>query len=242
MKILYRISNCGKQTQRPHYVYDRNIMFLHFLDIFKDHDIYVFADNVSDETYTFLMNNYDNSKIFRISLGNGKSFMHIVDYAINNFNIDDKIYFAEDDYIYKKNAPSIIEEGLTIADYSSGYDHPDKYINYNEGGPNPFIEHGGELTRVLITNNSHWKLTNSCCMTFASTIKTIKEDYNIFQDGCCHSAPGDFGIFCNLIKSKNKKLVSCIPSVSTHGENAWLAKFVNWDDEMKKSMGDLIQM
>jgi hypothetical protein len=217
-------------------------MFLHFLDIFKDHDIYVFADNVSDDTYTFLLNNYDKSKIFRISLGNGKSFMHIVDYAINNFNIDDKIYFAEDDYIYKKNAPDIIEEGLTIADYSSGYDHPDKYINYNEGGPNPFIEHGGELTRVLITNNSHWKLTNSCCMTFASTVKTIKEDYNIFQDGCCESAPSDFVIFYNLIKSKNKKLVSCIPSVSTHGENAWLAKFVDWDEEMKKSMGEIIQI
>ena len=180
MKVLYRISSCGQQKHRPHYVNDRHIMFLHFIKIFKEHDIYVFADNVTEETYSFITSNYDNSKIFRISLGNAKSFMHIVDYAIENFDINDILYFAEDDYIYRKIAPRIIEEGLTIAQYSSGYDHPDKYINFNQGGPNPFIENGGELTRVLITNNSHWKFTNSCCMTFATTVNVLKDDFNIY--------------------------------------------------------------
>ncbi len=29
--------------------------------------------------------------------------MFTLDYAINNFNDEDQVYFAEDDYIYKKN-------------------------------------------------------------------------------------------------------------------------------------------
>ena len=166
MKILYRISDSGYKKNKPYYVNNTNI-FLHFISIFKDYDIIFFADNISDNTYNFLLNFIDSSKIIRTSLSNAGSFMYALKYAIDNFSDNDKIYFAEDDYIYLKDAPKIIEEGLDIADYSSGYDHPDKYINYNEGGPNKYIENGGELTRVLITKNKHWKITNSCCMTFA---------------------------------------------------------------------------
>lgn len=230
MKVLYRISEGGNNKYKPSFVYDKRAMFLHFMNIFKDEDVYIFADNVNDELYDFLMENCRNCKLYKIALGNARSFMFILDYAINNFSDDDQVYFAEDDYIYKKIAPKIISEGLTIADYSSGYDHPDKYLNYSEGGPNPFIEKGGELTRVMITNSSHWKLTNSCCMTFASKVRTLKEDYNIFKSECeCY-----FGIFLNLHK-KNRTLVSCIPAVSTHGEVQWLSKFVDWYKEFADS-------
>ena len=229
MKILYRISDSGHNKWRPHYVNNKQKMFLHFMNIFKNEDIYIFADNVSDETFKFITDNAGLSKkIIRINLGNSKSFMFCFNYAINNFNNDDKIYFAEDDYVYKKQAPRIIEEGLLIADYSSGYDHPDKYLNHSQGGPNPFIENGGELTRVLLTDNSHWKFTNSCCMTFATTLKTLKEDKEIFENSCEGKDPGDFGIFCDLYK-KNRNLASCIPSVCTHGEVEWMAKLIDWE-------------
>jgi len=161
--------------------------------------------------------------------------MYAVDYACSSFSEDEKIYFAEDDYIYTRRAPQIIEEGLSIGDYSSGYDHPDKYINHAEGGPNPFISEGGELTRVLVTENSHWKITNSCCMTFAVTIKTIKEDYDIIHKNCSGSHPYDFQMFCDLCKYKNRKVVSCIPGVSTHGETQWLSKFIDWEKEFYSS-------
>lgn len=234
MKVLYRISEGGNNKYKPSFVYDKKAMFLHFMNIFKEEDVYIFADNVNDELYDFLMTNCMNAKLYKTALGNSKSFMFILDYAINNFNDDDQIYFAEDDYIYKKIAPKIISEGLSIADYSSGYDHPDKYISYSEGGPNPFIEKGGELTRVMMTNSSHWKLTNSCCMTFASKVRTLKEDYEIFKNECLGKDPGDFGIFCSLYK-KNRTLVSCIPAVSTHGEVQWLSKFVDWYKEFTES-------
>jgi len=237
MKVLYRISEGGNNKYKPMYVYDKKSMFLHFINVFKDEDVYIFADNVSNDLYDFLMANCGNSKLYKIALGNASSFRFILEYATQNFADEDEVYFAEDDYVYKKTAPKIISEGLTIADYSSGYDHPDKYLNYNEGGPNPFIEKGGELTRVMLTNHSHWKITNSCCMTFASKVKTLKEDYDIFKYGCLGKDPEDFGIFCNLNK-KGRILVSCIPAVSTHGETQWLAKFVDWYKEFLDSFVD----
>lgn len=231
MKVLYRISNGGHTKNKPPYVNDKNAMFLHFIKVFHNCDIYVFADNVNEETYQFIIQHHDPCKIFRTSLGNSRSFMYTVDFAVRFFNPEEKIYFAEDDYIYKKNAPEIIEEGLDISDYSSGYDHPDKYMNHSEGGPNPYIEQGGELTRVIVSKSSHWKLTNSCCMTFATRVNTIKEDYRLFNKYCQYANPQDFPLFCELIQKRNKKLISCIPAVSTHGENQYLSKFIDWDNE-----------
>lgn len=236
MKILYRITDGGNNKSKLDFVYDKKRMFLHFISIFTPlNEVIVFADNVNDDLYLFMAANYDPNKIIRTSLGNSKSFMFTLDFAIKQFTENDIIYFAEDDYVYKLGADKIIEEGLTIADYSCGYDHPDKYINYSEGGPNPFIENGGELTRVLITNNSHWKITNSFCMTFASTVKILKQDYNIFMNNCCFNNPNDFNIFCHLNRGCGRKLVSCIPAVCTHGETEWLAKFVDWKKEFNSS-------
>ena len=231
MKIIYRISDGGYNKIKPHYVSKRGV-FLHFLKVFKTYDIYVVADNVSSDTYDFLLSYISPEKLFRTSLNNAGAFMFSVNFAINMFSDKDKVYFAEDDYIYTRNAPQIIEEGLSIAEYSSGYDHPDKYINYSDGGPNPFISEGGELTRVLISENSHWKNTNSCCMTFATTVKTLKRDYDVYMKHCSTTHPHDFEMFCEL--TKYSSLVSCIPSVSTHGENMWLAKFIDWEKEFDK--------
>ena len=226
MKVIYRISDGGYSKIKPEFVTKRGV-FLHFLKIFAGHDIYVIADNVSDDTYDFLCNNYNRDKIFKTKLSNAGAFMYAVNFALTNFEDNDKVYFAEDDYIYTKDAAKIIAEGLDIADYSSGYDHPDKYINHCEGGPNPFISDGGELTRVLVSESRHWKITNSCCMTFACKVRTIKQDLPIYQTFCGGTHPHDFPMFCEL-KTRARKLVSCIPAVSTHGETAWLSKFVDW--------------
>ena len=230
MKVLYRISDSGyKMKIKPHYVNPKSV-FSHFIKVFVNCDIYVIADNVSDETYDFICNNISKERVTRTTLSNAGAFMYAVNYAIQNFKDSDIVYFAEDDYIYRKNAPSIIEEGLSIAEYSSGYDHPDKYTNENEIS-NPYISEGGELTRVLMTSNSHWKYTNSTCMTFAVKVKTIKEDLDIYRKHCSTDKTYSFEMFCELKKTRNRKLATSIPAVSTHGETRWLAKFVDWEKE-----------
>jgi hypothetical protein len=107
-------------------------------------------------------------------------------------------------------------------------------INYSEGGPNPYISDGGESTRLLVTKSRHWKYTNSCCMTFATKLKTLKEDYTIIINN-----PADFKMFCTLRSQKHRNIVSCIPSVSTHGEIDWLAKFVDWECVFEDSINEL---
>lgn len=232
MKILYRISDNRNNKAKPAYVYDKQKMFLHFITIFKNHDIFVFADNVGETTYQFLKENFDESKIIRISLGNSKSFKYTLNFAINTFDNNDKIYFAEDDYIYKKIAPQIIEEGLDISDYCSGYDHPDKYMNHNKRGT-PLIELGGELTRVTASKNTYWKFRNSLCMTFATTLRIIKQDYKVFVHYCKEENPLYFNIFSQL--KTYRKLITCIHGVSTHSETEFLGKFVDWDEEFENS-------
>jgi hypothetical protein len=113
MKCLYRISEGVNRKRKLDFVHDKKRMFLHFLSIFREHDIYVFADNVGDELYSYLISQYDKNKIIRTQhLGNDNSFLYIVDFAMNQFRDEDIIYFAEDDYIYKKGADKIIQEGL----------------------------------------------------------------------------------------------------------------------------------
>jgi len=233
MKIIYRISDGGYNKIKPYYVTNKNI-FKHFIKIFTGYDIYVVADNVCDETYDFILQYIDKSKVFKTQLSNAASFMYAVDFAIAQFNDTEKVYFAEDDYIYVNNAPMIIEEGLDVGDYSSGYDHPDKYINSGEGG-NPYVSDGGENTKVKISKNSHWKITNSCCMTFATRVSTLKQDLQIYKKWCSGTHPNDFQMFLDLKRINNKNVVSCIPAVSTHGETSNLSPFINWEQEYLKS-------
>ena len=61
MKVIYRISDSGYSKIKPYYVKNRNV-FLHFLTVFKHHEIYVIADNVRDDTYAFLIDNIDTNK------------------------------------------------------------------------------------------------------------------------------------------------------------------------------------
>lgn len=86
MKILYRISDGGNAKQKPAFVYNKQHMFLHFTKVFANHDIYVFADNVCESTYQFLISKHDPAKVIRITLGNAKSFMFTLDFAIANFS------------------------------------------------------------------------------------------------------------------------------------------------------------
>jgi hypothetical protein len=230
MKVIYRFHD--KENYKVKEPYLNKIDTLkHFLKIFKENDIYIVADNIQDSTYEYLKTIIDEKKIIRSWLGGHGSFIYSVEICINNFDDNDKVYFAEDDYIYTKDAPKILEDGLDIAEYVSGYDHPDKYINHNEGGDNPFVKDGGEETRVMLSKSRHWKLTNSACMTFGTKVKTIKMDIDIYR-----SQIYDFPMWRDLIENRNRRLISCIPAVSSHGETKYLSPFIDWKKEYMSTM------
>lgn len=225
MKILYRISDAGYNKVKPPYIGNESCL-KNFCSVFSDHitDINVIADNVSQNTYEMILKYIDAKHIEKVSVGHGAGTFNLaLDKAIE-FGEKDIVYFVENDYLHKPNACEILLEGFQAgADYVSLYDHPDKYID----GANPFVEGGGEVTRVLLSKYCHWKLTNSTTMTFAAKVKTLQEDKEILKQFTSGTYPRDFDMFIAL-RDSGRSLITPIPGYSTHGETAWLTPLTDW--------------
>lgn len=229
MKTLYRISNSSNKKEKLSFATKEKCLN-NFFKHFSEEETIIFADNVTDETWywleTFpledLRRTYDS--------GDAGSFRNLLHYA-SSFDDDEIIYFVEDDYIHRKDSKRIIEEGLDFVDYVSLYDHPDKYMPPDIGG-NPLInEDGTEDTKIFLTNSSHWKLANSTTFCFASRVKTLREDYDIFIEHTTGHNCVDFPAFRKLI-NKGRKLATPIPGRSTHAEIKWLSPLIDWEKEI----------
>jgi len=223
MKIIYRISDAGYNKVKPEYINNENCL-INALNIFstEKHDWIVIADNVSENTKNMIEKYILNPQYVSVGHGAG-TFNLALDMALKEKD-DEIIYFLENDYLHKPGADKILEEGFSLGfDYVSLYDHPDKYIN----GANPFVEDGGEVTRLMLTNSCHWKLTNSTTMTFAARVSTLKQDEAILRDFTSGTHPNDFQMFLAL-REKQHGLITPVPGYSTHGETAWLSPLTDW--------------
>jgi hypothetical protein len=156
----------------------------------------------------------------------------MLDLLVNSsFNDDEVIYMVENDYLHLPKSKNIMQDCFNVLnpDYLTLYDHPDKYIEGIDGG-NPFVEGGGEITRVVKSTYCHWKYTNSTTMSVAARLKTLKEDYDVIMKYIQGTYPDDFKMFLDLRDNKNRVLLSSIPGYSTHGETKWLSPFTVWSD------------
>lgn len=229
--ILYRLSDNG--YVRTKFEFATKAFCLENCKLaFIEAQLYLFLDstNLTDKT-TNSIHISRFTKVINHSAGSSAaSFKLVFDYALDNLADDDIVYFLEDDYLHRYDEPgpaTLIAEGLEIADYVSLYDHLDKYIPASKGG-NPFIdETGGEVTRVVLTKHSHWKLTNSTTMTFATKVKTLREDKEIWERHISGTYPRDFDAFMELLH-KNRALVTPIPGWSTHCMPEWASPLIEW--------------
>lgn len=223
MKLIYRISDAGYNKVKPSYIGNENCL-KNASQVFDNVDWLVIADNVSPLTEEMILRYQTN--VIKVSVGHGAGTFNLaLDQALK---LDDNeiVYFLENDYLHKPDSLEILLEGINIgSDYVSLYDHPDKYID----GANPFVEGGGELTRVFLSNSCHWKLTNSTTMTFAAKVKTLREDEKILRSFTQGSYPRDFEMFLAL-RDKNRSLITPLPGYATHGETKWLSPLTNWND------------
>jgi hypothetical protein len=228
MKIIYRISDAGYSKVKPKYINNRNCLW-NAVNTFQDVDFKdwtILADNISEETDVMIQGYVPRERIEYISVGHGAGTFNLALDKALTFDDNEIVYFIENDYLHLPNSKKVLEEGLNEigADFVSLYDHPDKYID----GANPYVQGGGEMTRVMLSTSSHWKVTNSTTMTFASKIKTLRKTENILREYTQGSYPRDFDMFVHLYNSAHY-LVTPIPGYSTHGETAWLAPLINWE-------------
>ena len=225
MKIIYRISDAGYNKVKPAYV-NNEACLKNFCNVFFDHiyDITVLADNCSDDTIAMIKRYIDPANIRKVSVGHGAGTFNLaLDMALR-YDDETIIYFVENDYLHKPGSDKVLLEGLQVGyNYVALYDHPDKYMN----GANPLVEDGGEVTRVMLSESCHWKITNSTTMTFAAQVKTLKEDESVLREYTKGSYPRDFEMFLAL-REKQHGLITPIPGYATHGETAWLSPLTDW--------------
>ena len=224
MKIIYRISDAGYVKEKPEYINNEKCL-ANATKVFKDADWLVIADNCSDETLSMIQKYQSNIEIVSVGHGAG-TFNLALDKALT-YNEDEIVYFLENDYLHKPNSQKILQEGFSLgAAFVALYDHPDKYLDPILGG-NPYCEGGGEDTRVYLTDSSHWKITNSTTMTFASKVSTLKRVESTLRKYTAGTHPDDFKMFLEL-RSHEELLITPLPGYATHGETYWLAPLTDW--------------
>ncbi|NBV28438.1 hypothetical protein EBS02_05400 [bacterium] len=152
--------------------------------------------------------------------GEAKSFLRTLEYILSkDFDDETIIYFLEDDYVHRPGWDVILQEGFKLpVSYVTLYDHKDKYTEM----------YADLLSKILITENSHWKPIPSTTNTFATKFKTLKEDKKIHYQYSFNVEPtADHQKFLDL-NQKGKYLISCLPGYSTHCVNEWISPCINW--------------
>ena len=227
MIILYRISDAGYNKIKPKYINNENCL-RNAVETFKNAKWSVYADNVSIETDNMIQNYVTRSDIEYVSVGHGAGTFNLTLDKALKYEDDEIVYFLENDYIHKPESLEIIKQGFELgASFVSLYDHPDKYLPPEKGG-NPYCQGGAEDTRVYLTKDCHWKITNSTTMTFAAKVSTLKRVEPILRKHTNGTHPNDFQMFLEL-RQNNELLITPIPGYSTHGETAWLSPLTNWE-------------
>ena len=228
IKVYYRLSNleAGISKKKIHNATKKHCLE-NCIKEFGLNNITVLGDRLNNETREFVENL--NLKLTPVDNGNGSgTFRDALNQAIKENEDNDFVYLLEDDFLHKPNSANLLIEGLTNYNaYITLYDHPDKYINKNEGG-NPFIEDKGEVTRLVRTDSTHWKITNSTVMSFAAKVSRLKEDYDLLNKYSSNNITDSFKFFLELSQTKGIPVLSSIPGNSTHCEMLWLSPFTNW--------------
>jgi hypothetical protein len=229
MKIIYRISDTGYNKVKPEYI-NNEACLKNFVNVFGNKNLHIIADNCSKSTLQMITKYVHPNRIKTVSIGHGAGTFNLaLDTALDTaLEFDETVvYFVENDYLHKPGSDKIILEGLQLgASFVSLYDHPDKYLPPSQGG-NPYCEEGAEDTRVYLTESTHWKITNSTTMTFASTVKNLVRTEPTLRKYTQGTYPEDFKMFLDL-REQGELLISSIPGYSTHGETAWLTPLTNW--------------
>lgn len=224
MKILYRISDGSYKKERFSHATKQHCIE-NLLTHFPKEEVIIYADNVKDSTLEWIT--LLGCETHRTHGGSSAAGFRIVLNEALKLDKSETVYFVEDDYLHLPNSRTVLIEGVERSHYVSLYDHADKYIPASMGG-NPFIDDdASEVTKVFVTKTTHWKLTNSTTMTFATKVSTLIEDRELWEKFTVGNYPRDFDCFLAL-REKGRTLSTPLPGYSTHCEPMWASPLINW--------------
>ena len=167
-----------------------------------------FTNHYKDK-YT-LFQTYHNSSL--------KSFKDLLDYVKNQpMEENDLIYWLENDYLHIDgwvDKITTLFKTYSGLDYVSLYDHNDKY----------FLPMYDDLvSKIIVTENHHWRTTPSTCGSYIITRKTFDEDYDVWLN-----AVGDHNTFLYLNETKNRFVFTPMPGLSTHCMETLMSPCIDW--------------
>jgi len=150
-------------------------------------------------------------------LDDGKSLMEAHNIADN---LNNHIYFAEDDYIHLKESIQVVYDGLNQFKLLTPYDHLDRYIRTDD------ITYGKEFIAFSKKTNRHWRTAESTCNTWAST----REMWNgPLGELAKYYRPKDRELFRALYQEHNIRLWNPIPGVTTQVDQR-MSPGVDWQN------------
>ncbi len=237
IKCYYRL--CDKA--RMGFGYNWKNCFENFIRNFEpeSNELVVYIDNSESKTVDEAIGICNtNGFLYKITnYGNSMSFYKTAEDALENSD-NTIIYFVENDYLHRKGSKfALFEVFSTIAknNYATLYDHPDKYYPYfwdtNSNQYRNFCElqeNTNIKSRIYYLQSGWWRTVPTTCMTFACTVETLKQDYEIVKkhtEKYGRDRPKDFDMFNELIAG-GRELFSPMPSYSSH--TSLMATAVDW--------------
>jgi hypothetical protein len=169
---------------------------------------------------TYVDNDSRIHKVVEFKGGSDKaSFFFTWEYA-KQLKLEDKdlVYFCENDYLHVSDwVDKVLNlyETYNIPGYVSLYDHKDKYVS-------PM--YSDLQSQIYVTNSSHWRTVPSTCGSFVVNKDILHQDYDVHT-----TFYSDHDKFIELGKTRNRIIITPMPSLSTHCEIEWLAPLINWE-------------
>lgn len=225
--LYYRICEKGYPKEKPAYITKETCLANAVREFPLDKvEWHVLADNVSESTCQMILKYVPAEAVRHVSVGHGAGTFRMVYEEALLQGDDTLVYFLEDDYLHMPHSLDYLREAAecNYTDYLTLYDHPDKYSNET----NPEVTREGEQSMVWWCGHRHWKETNSTTMTFAAFADVLKKDKKTFWNWTNGRHPWDYVLFTDLRKMSGRRLSCPIPSCSTHGDQLFLAKGVDW--------------
>lgn len=222
--LYYRICDVGYPKEKPAYITKENCLRNAVVSFPLDKVCWhVIADNVCEETYQMICKYIPEECIERVSVGHGAGTFRLALYQALELNDNSLIYFLEDDYLHLPESLRCLTEAAETnnEDYITLYDHPDKYISER-------VSLKGAKRELYLIGTRHWRTTTSTTMTFAAFVDVLRRDRDVFMRWTETKHPYDYQIFVELGLLNKARLISPIPSLSTHGETEFLAPGIEW--------------
>lgn len=194
MTIIYRVSNKLSVNPNPLGTDKKQIIdycFKKFKRCITDQELVILSDGAT----------LDKGKHIQAQVGNVETFYQQLDYVCNLPN-EDKVFLVEDDYDWRPEAITRVEEALDTFEIVSPYDHPGHYTE-------PRFITQPKMMRLI--DDQVWREAPSTTLTFACRAYIIKQNIDLIKS----FGVRDHELFTAL-RERGLYVYVPVPSLATH--------------------------